>query len=129
MVNRVMADQPTTNADADAKTRAICAAVDLWTSVDRLTDEDSSTEYIKLCNESRGDGGEDRQPARAPTDPDLTYEVLQRAEQALEVIDGGQNLTSAELEQRLHEIRSSLLAVLAECNTTELEMQSVRSRT
>ena len=130
MVNRVMADQPTTNADADAKTRAICAAVDLWTSVDRLTDEDSSTEYIKLCNESRGDGGEDRQPARAPTDPDLTYEVLQRAEQALEAaIDSGQNFTSAELEQRLSEIRSWLLAVLDECNTTEFEMQYARSRT
>jgi flagellar basal body-associated protein FliL len=55
--------------------------------------------------------------------------VLQRAEQALEAIDGGQNFTSAELEQRLREIRSRLLAVLAECNTTELEMQYVRSRT
>jgi hypothetical protein len=129
MANRVMADPPNADANADATTRAICAVVDLWTSVDRLTDECSSTQYIKLCNESRGDGGEDRLPARAPADPNATSEVLQRAEQALEAIDGGQNFTSAELEQRLREIRSRLLAVLAECNTTELEMQYVRSRT
>ena len=119
-----------TNTDADATTRAICAVVDLWNSVDRLTDECSSAEYVKLCNESRGDDDKNRQPpAHAPLDSAATSEVLQRAEQALEAIDSGQNFTSAELEQRLSEIRSWLLAVLAECNTTELEMQYVRSRT
>ena len=118
------------NADADATTRAICAVVDLWNSVDSLTDECSSAEYVKLCNESRGDNGEDRQPpAHAPLNPNATSEVLQRAEQALEAIDSGQNFTSAELEQRLSEIRSWLVAVLAECNTTEFEMQYARSRT
>ena len=119
-----------TDADADAKTRAISAVVDLWNSVDRLTDECSSAEYVKLCNESRGDDGKDRQPpAHAPLDPEATSEVLQRAEKALEAIDSGQNFTSAELEQRLSEIRAWLLAVLAECNTTEVEMQYARSRT
>ena len=58
MANRVMADPPNADANADATTRAICGVVDLWTSVDRLTDECSSTQYIKLCNESRGDGGD-----------------------------------------------------------------------
>ena len=116
--------------DADAKALAISAVVDLWTSVDRLTDEDSSAEYVKLCNESRGDGGgDDRPPARAPPDPDASSEVLERAERAIEAIGSGQNFTSAELEQRLQEIRSWLLAVLAECNTTEFEVQYARSRT
>ena len=119
-----------TNTDADAKTRAISAVVDLWNSVDILTDECSSAEYVKLCNESRGDDGKDQQPpAHAPLDPTVTSEVLQRAEQALEAIDSGQNFTSAELEQRLSEIRSWLVAVLDECNTTEFEMQYARSRT
>ena len=119
-----------TNTDADATTRAICAVVDLWNSVDRLTDECSSAEYVKLCNESRGDDDKNRQPpAHAPLDPEATSEVLQRAEQALEAIDSGQNFTSAELEQRLSEIRSWLVAVLDECNTTEFEMQYARSRT
>ena len=117
-----------TNTDADA--RAICAVVDLWNSVDRLTDECSSAEYVKLCNESRGDDDKNQQPlAHAPLDPAATSEVLQRAEKALEAIDSGQNFTSAELEQRLSEIRSWLVAVLDECNTTEFEMQYARSRT
>ena len=116
--------------DADAKLRAYCAVVDLWNSVDCLTDEDSSAEYVKLCNESRGDGGgDDQPPARAPPDPDASSEVLERAERALEAIDSGQNFTSVELEQRLQEIRSWLLAVLAECNTTEFEMQYAKSMT
>ncbi len=113
--------------DVDATTRAYSAVVELWNSVDRLTDEESSAKYVRLCNESR-DGSDNIPPARLPPDLNASLEVLERAEIALEAIDCGKNLTG-QVEQRLQEIRSWLLAVLAECNTTESEMQYARSRT
>ena len=114
--------------DAEDHPWMISAVVTLWNGVELLVAEDSSAEYVRLVNELRG-GENSPGPARAPSDRGKALEVVEKAELALEALGSGKNFTTAALQERLEEIRSELLGVLAECNVTEDDMRYAQSRT